>query len=138
MSTGRMDKDELAVCEGMVIAACGHPSPSSEVEACLGGLRDELARASEAKNDAEIERLRAEVAALGANCGTVPCNACPKCCDQKDVVIKALADALWDARQYGDEAGDVCWCMAPCAGQAWRNPKCEGKEATLRLAGRLP
>lgn len=55
----------------------------------------------------------------------------------QQAAIKALADALWDARQYGDEPEDLCWCQAPCAYMAWRNPKCEGKVATLRLAGRL-
>lgn len=59
---------------------------------------------------------------------------------EKDAVIKALADALWDARQYGDESSELCWCQAPCAGMEpdRRNQKCEAKVEALRLAGRLP
>jgi hypothetical protein len=70
----RMGKDELAVYEGVVMAACGHPSPPEEVGACLDGLREELhrARASEedkaiAERDEEIKRLRSENARLSGD-----------------------------------------------------------------------
>lgn len=55
----------------------------------------------------------------------------------KDATIKALADALWDARQYGDEAGELCWSMSPCD-PIRRVSRCIGAESALRLAGRLP
>jgi hypothetical protein len=60
--------------------------------------------------------------------------------DVKDATIKALADALWDARQYGDEAGYLCWCASPCGPgfTLGRRPECASKEAALRLSGRLP
>lgn len=53
--------------------------------------------------------------------------------------ITALADALWDARQYGDDEGELCWCQSPC-GPGFvhgRRPECEAKEAALRLSGRV-
>lgn len=56
----------------------------------------------------------------------------------KDETIRALANALWDARQYGDEVGDVCWGAAPCMGQEKRHQGCVAKEAVLLRAGRLP
>lgn len=58
---------------------------------------------------------------------------------EKDATIKALADALWDARQYGDDAGELCWCQSPC-GTGFvhgRRPGCEAKEAVLRRVGRV-
>jgi hypothetical protein len=51
--------------------------------------------------------------------------------------INALADALWAARQYGDQRGDLCWCMSPCD-PIKRRPTCINAENALRLAGRLP
>ena len=47
--------------------------------------------------------------------------------------------ALWDARQYGDEAWRLCWCQSPCGPDFvhGRQPGCVAKEAALRLAGRV-
>jgi hypothetical protein len=60
----------------------------------------------------------------------------------KNATIKALADALWDARAYGDTEKTACWCTIPSAAsfcrRVERNTACIAKVAALRLAGRLP
>lgn len=80
--------------------------------------------------ESELDRARSEEAQF------------PKENAEKDAQIKALADALWDARAYGDTEQTACWCSIPSSAsfcrKVDRNPGCVAKVAALRLAGRLP
>lgn len=65
------------------------------------------------------------------------CNRARRVEQEQADTIKALGDALWDARQYGDVSGELCWCQSPCnAGE--QRPECVAKESALRIAGRIP